>query len=186
MIQLAHYLPDTEKLPAQKQGNLLFLDNWMALFSCLALQVAIGGGFDSICLLFKTNIFFFLSSNNQDVKEPQEEISQTEDDKVTLTLPSDEAQVAPATESSTPELNNDQSMSDNATFETKELIEDEGISEAQKERARSRGMSLLMEAQTRVTDEPKTGKLFAFLQILTASFGAFAHGGNDVRYTNYP
>lgn len=124
-----------------------------------------------------------VSAENQDiteVKEPQEEISQTEDDKVTLTLPSDEAQVAPATESSTPELNNDQSMSDNATFETKELIEDKGISEAQKERARSRGMSLLMEAQTRVTDEPKTGKLFAFLQILTASFGAFAHGGNDV------
>lgn len=149
--------------------------------------MAIGGGFDCICLLFKTNIFFFLSSNNQEVKEPHEEISQTEDDKVTLTLPSDEAQlVAPATESPTPELNNDQSMSDNATFETKELIEDEGISEAQKERARSRGMSLLMEAQTRVTDEPKTGKLFAFLQILTASFGAFAHGGNDVRCSNYP
>lgn len=148
--------------------------------------MAIGGGFDCICLLFKTNIFFFLSSNNQEVKEPHEEISQTEDDKVTLTLPSDEAQlVAPATESPTPELNNDQSMSDNATFETKELIEDEGISEAQKERARSRGMSLLMEAQTRVTDEPKTGKLFAFLQILTASFGAFAHGGNDVRCSNY-
>ncbi|EDO34470.1 predicted protein [Nematostella vectensis] len=31
-----------------------------------------------------------------------------------------------------------------------------------------------------ITDEPKTGRLFAFLQILTASFGAFAHGGNDV------
>ena len=56
-----------------------------------------------------------------------------------------------------------------------------GPNEAQKERARSRGMSLLMEARKKVTDEPKTGKLFAFLQILTASFGAFAHGGNDVR-----
>ena len=42
-------------------------------------------------------------------------------------------------------------------------------------------MSLLMEARKQVTDEPKTGKLFAFLQILTAAFGAFAHGGNDVR-----
>ena len=119
------------------------------------------------------------------MKEPHEEISQIEDDKVTLTMPS-EAQVAPATEGPTPELNNDQSLPDNVTFETKELIEEEGISEAQKERARSRGMSLLMEAQKRVSDEPKTGKLFAFLQILTASFGAFAHGGNDVRYTKNP
>ena len=38
-----------------------------------------------------------------------------------------------------------------------------------------------MEAREQVTDEPKTCKLFAFLQILTAAFGAFAHGGNDVR-----
>ena len=119
--------------------------------------------------------------NNVEVKEPLEESNLTEDDKVTLTFPS-EAQVVPATETPTPELNNDQSSSNGVTFETKELIEEEGISEGQKERARSRGMSLLMEAQKRVTDEPKTGKLFAFLQILTASFGAFAHGGNDVRY----
>lgn len=118
------------------------------------------------------------------MKEPYEESNQTEDDKVTLTLPS-EAQVAPATEAQTLELNHDQSPSDDLTYETRELIQEEGISEAQKERARSRGMSLLMEAQKRVTDEPKTGKLFAFLQILTASFGAFAHGGNDVRYTSY-
>lgn len=107
------------------------------------------------------------------MKEPHEESNQTEDDKVTLTLPS-EAQVVPATEA----------PSDDVTFETKELIEEEGISKAQKERAKSRGMSLLMEAQKRITDEPKTGKLFAFLQILTASFGAFAHGGNDVRYAS--
>lgn len=112
-------------------------------------------------------------------------MNQSEDDKVALTLPS-EAQVAPDTEAPTPELNNDQLFSDDVTYETKELIEEEGISEAQKERARSRGMSLLMETQMRVTDEPKTGKLFAFLQILTASFGAFAHGGNDVRYTGCP
>ncbi|XP_022252438.1 sodium-dependent phosphate transporter 2-like, partial [Limulus polyphemus] len=31
-------------------------------------------------------------------------------------------------------------------------------------------------------DKPETRQLFSFLQILTAVFGAFAHGGNDVRY----
>ena len=39
-----------------------------------------------------------------------------------------------------------------------------------------------MLARSLVTDEPKTARLFQFLQIMTASFGAFAHGGNDVRY----
>ena len=45
---------------------------------------------------------------------------------------------------------------------------------------RSRAESVF-EAKQIIVDDPKTGRLFSFLQILTASFGAFAHGGNDVR-----
>ena len=37
------------------------------------------------------------------------------------------------------------------------------------------------EARAAIEDKPETAQLFSFLQILTAIFGAFAHGGNDVR-----
>ncbi|KAK3735681.1 hypothetical protein QZH41_011992 [Actinostola sp. cb2023] len=46
---------------------------------------------------------------------------------------------------------------------------------------RLRSYSMAMQVtETKVKDEPMTGRLFAFLQIMTACFGAFAHGGNDV------
>ena len=37
-------------------------------------------------------------------------------------------------------------------------------------------------ARDKVSDRPETAGLFSFLQVLTAIFGSFAHGGNDVRY----
>ena len=37
------------------------------------------------------------------------------------------------------------------------------------------------DARSGIKDRPQTAQLFSFLQILTAIFGSFAHGGNDVR-----
>jgi len=40
------------------------------------------------------------------------------------------------------------------------------------------------QGRLKVKDTPEAIRLFSFLQILTAIFGAFAHGGNDVRYVS--
>lgn len=41
-------------------------------------------------------------------------------------------------------------------------------------------MDELTDKKEAETDKPEVKRLFSFLQILTATFGSFAHGGNDV------
>jgi hypothetical protein len=62
----------------------------------------------------------------------------------------------------------------------------EGVEEAdvtlEMAQAEGAGSHSSLEEDRLEKDRPEVSTLFQFLQILTACFGSFAHGGNDVRY----
>lgn len=49
---------------------------------------------------------------------------------------------------------------------------------------RNAGGVQMRQNQEELVENKGVSRLFSFLQVLTATFGSFAHGGNDVRYDN--